>query len=212
MSTLRFVESRFLSLYVNELWMLALSAIAKCDELFVLCQPPKEGYLLWTLPEIQWHVSSILSDAANLSKLLAIPESRYRETEEEFRFRIERASALMESLGVPDYPELMKRAARNSIEHFDQHLDRASVAYETAKSSGKPTLYGMAISSRSAFSEDLFKLRVYVADERKFYNFDFEADLGKLHSECSDLVTRIQKLNPKSDGPAGLLLIGDRRA
>jgi hypothetical protein len=69
-------------------------------------------------------------------------------------------------------------------------------------------LYNMVLSSWSVFDKRSFPLKVYVADERKYFNLELVADLNALHEECSDLIARIRAFGAfkDGDGPGGMMV------
>ncbi len=65
----------------------------------------------------------------------------------------------------------------------------------------------MVLSSWKVFDKKAFPLKLYVADERKYYNLEWMADLNAIHKEASDLIARIRVIPAfaKLDGPGGLM-------
>ena len=70
------------------------------------------------------------------------------------------------------------------------------------------SLYNMVLSSWSVFDKKSLPLKVYVADERKYFNLELVADLNALHEECTDLVNRIRAIDAfkHGDGPGGMMV------
>jgi hypothetical protein len=66
----------------------------------------------------------------------------------------------------------------------------------------------MVLSSWKVFDKKAFPLKVYVADERKYFNLEWVADLNALHAECSNLIARIRDIPVfgKHEGPGGLMI------
>lgn len=206
----KFLGSSFFHVYFYELWGLAESISKKCDEVFSICPVPEEGGYIKIDPGLHGTIASLLAEAANLKKMLAVPEKAgFKETAEQFAFRVERTKTLNEALANPPLAEVSRVEARNSVEHFDQYLDRASLSLQLSESSESGmALYNMVLSSWTVFDKKLFPLKVYVADERKYFNLELVADLDALEKECTDLITRIRAVGAfkDNDGPGGLMV------
>jgi hypothetical protein len=195
---------------VFELWGLADSVAKKCAQVFEQCPvPEKDGYIKVD-PSIHSLIASLLAEAANVKKLLAVPtKPSFKETNDQFSFRVERTKLLNEALKSPSVVELSNVEARNSVEHFDQYLDRASLSFSVpGRSEPGFALYNMVLSSWKVFDKKAFPLKVYVANERKYFNLEWVADLSALHAECSNLIARIRSIPSfgKHEGPGGLMV------
>lgn len=205
-----FLESSFFHIYFHELWGLAESISKKCEEVFAACPTPKDGGYIKVDPALHSTIASLLGEAANLKKMLAIPEKiGFKETSEQFAFRVERTKVLNEALGYPPLVEISRVEARHSVEHFDQYLDRASLSLKPSDSSESGlALYNMVLSSWKVFDKKSFPLKLYVADERKYFNLELAADLNALSMECADLIARIRTIGAfkDGDGPGGLMV------
>lgn len=205
-----FLDSNFFHVYIFELWGLAESVTKKCTEVFEKCPAPeKDGYIKVD-PSIHWLIGSLLAESANIKKLLTIPtKASFKETKEQFDFRLERTRLLNEALGSPPIVELSSVGTRNSVEHFDQYLDRASVTFvQKDRSDPGFALYNMVLSSWNVFDKKAFPLKLYVADERKYYNLEWVADLNALFAECTDIIVRIRNIAEfgTQEGPGGLMI------
>ena len=69
-------------------------------------------------------------------------------------------------------------------------------------------LYNMVLSSWKVFDKKAFPLKLYIADERKYFNLEWVADLNALHAECSNLIARVRSIPAfgKQEGPGGLMV------
>ena len=140
-------HTKFAALYYHELWWLSLSIVEKCEALFEKATVPESGYLLQVDPKIHSTIASLLSDAANIKKLVVTQDAKLKgENGERFKLRKERSkelSSFIQSLGVT---ELLNHKVRNTLEHFDEYLDEAN--YDVSKQSfqGRPALYNVIIS------------------------------------------------------------------
>jgi hypothetical protein len=205
-----FIDNPFFHVYFHELWGLAESIANKCLDVFEKCPvPEKDGYIKVD-PALHAVISSLLAEAANLKKMLSVPDKpSFKETQEQFSFRVERTRLLNEALGFPHLSETSRAETRNSVEHFDQYLDRASLSLSPSDSAASGmALYNMALSSWAVFDKKSFPLKVYVADERKYFNLDYAADLNAIYSESADLIVRIRAVGAfrDTDGPGGLMV------
>ncbi len=204
------LDSPLFQVYFHELWGLADSISKKCFIVFEACPvPAKDGYIKID-PALHGVIAALLAEAANLKKMLAVPDRPgFKESEEQFAFRVGRTKLLNEALGYPDLSEISRAETRNSVEHFDQYLDRASLSLSASDGevSGM-ALYNMVLSSWAVFSEKSFPLKVYVADERKYFNLDYEADLSSINNESLDLIARIRAVGvfKNNEGPGGLMV------
>ena len=123
--TATFLDSSFFHIYLQELWGLAESISKKCSSVFSDCPVPTDGGYIKVDPTIHSTIESLPAEAANLKKMLTIPEKAARkETAEQFSFRCERTTLLSEALQFPPLVEVSRVETRNSVEHFDQYLDR----------------------------------------------------------------------------------------
>lgn len=142
--------------------------------------------------------------------MLSVPsKASFKETGEQFAFRKGRSAVMSEALASPPLVEISQVEARNSVEHFDQYLDRASLALSGSDAEGSGmALYNMVLSSWAVFEKKSFPLKVYIAEERKYYNLEHAADLGAIAAEADDLISRIRQLGAfsGSDGPGGLMV------
>lgn len=204
------LDSPLFSIYVHELWGRGTSVVKDCEVIFQKCPiPERDGYIKVD-PEVHSQIASVLAEAANIKKLLTVPlKPGFKEKNDEFEFRVERTKLLQASLGQPSIVEISSVEARNSVEHFDQYLDRANIALAPGATPGPGVaLYNMVLSSWKIFDKKAFPLKLYVADERRYYNLEWSADLNAIHKEAVDLVARVESLADFKDheGPGGLMV------
>jgi hypothetical protein len=204
------LDSPLFSIYVHELWGRATHVAKSCEAVFAKCPVPESGGYIQVDPDVHGQISSLLADAANIKKLITVPDRPgFKETNEQFAFRVERTSLLKGSLGDLKLSETTSVEARNSVEHFDQYLDRANLALAThAGSTPGTALYNMVLSSWNVFDKKVIPLKLYVASERRYYNLEWSADLNALHAEAVEVVARVRKLASFKDheGPGGLMV------
>jgi hypothetical protein len=203
-------DTKLFALYIHELWWLSHAIMTKTEKLFTEAKVPETGYVLQVSPELHSLIASVLSDAANLKKLIITPSVRLdRESGRQFRLRKARAAALMDLLAGIPLAELINVKVRNTLEHFDEYLDEANLTVSEAIT--PPSLmaaYNMVLSHWEVFSPRVYPIRVYISSERKFYNMKWSVDLGAMNAEASAIVARLLALPEFSDkeGPGALML------
>jgi len=108
-----FLDNPFFHVYFHELWGLAESISKKCLDVFEKCPvPAKDGYIKVD-PALHGVIASLLAEAANLKKILAVPDKpSFKETPEQFCFRAERTKLLNEALGFPTLSEISRAETR----------------------------------------------------------------------------------------------------
>jgi hypothetical protein len=203
-------DTKLFSLYIHELWWLANGIKQKTDRLFDETKVPDEGNLIQVSPELHSLIASVLSDAANLKKLLVTPSGRLNgESGRQFRLRRGRTQALTKMLEGIVLKELLNAKVRNTLEHFDEYLDEANLAVTEAKTPPSPmAAYNMVLSRWEVFNPRVYPIRVYIAEERKFYNMKWSVDLGEMNQESNAVIDRLTQFMGAAakDGPGGLML------
>ncbi len=186
-----------LGVYVHHLFALAKSVRDGCDLVFLLAPiPEKDGYIKVS-PELHARIDSVLIDAANLKKLVRTsPTKGKSESERTFRFRRLRTKLLAEYLSGLKLDAISEVKVRNSLEHFHEHLDKLGARLEAGEPPPQPVAaYNLAFSSwavpLTVANARCYPLRVYVANERSYYNFEVKVDLGLLREEASAILDRI---------------------
>lgn len=187
-------------MYALELWLLADNVREQCEKIFAATQlSPNETFLRHS-KEVHGLIASLLSDAANIKKLIRTQSSPLKgERNARYAMRQQRAKALNELLSGIVLDELLNSKIRNTLEHFDEYLDEAD---ELVTVTGHPTatlaMSNMVLSHWEHLAgEEIYPIRVYIASERKFYNMKYSIDLGKLYAESQLVVERL-KSHPKT--------------
>ncbi|MBS7463865.1 hypothetical protein KID95_24815 [Pseudomonas syringae] len=205
---MNFTDSLFHDLYYHELWWLSHSIKRKCEYVFKATVVPDEGYSIVVSAEVHSNISSLLSDAANIKKLFITPSAKLNgENRSLFKLRQERASVLSDFLGSLNIKEMLSPKVRNTLEHFDEYLDRAN--YEITKSAiqNRVAVYNIVLSHWEALSPRVYPLRLYISNERKFYNMQWSIDIGLLYVEASSIVEKLEGGNFLSGNEPGGLMI-----
>ncbi|CAK3162433.1 conserved hypothetical protein [Vibrio crassostreae] len=205
-----FENGKLSSLYFHELFWLASSIVSKSEKLFEDSKIPDSGYLIQVSPELHSLIASILSDAANIKKLLVTPSVKLKgESGAQARIRKERAKHLNEAIAPIEPKELFNHKVRNTLEHFDEYLDEANVKLTKSPKAPSPmAAYNMILSHWDAFSPRVYPVRLYISSERTFYNMKWSVNIGELHNEAKDIVEKLSKL-PRlgGNGEIGALML-----
>lgn len=182
-------------MYVLELWLLADNVREQCEKVFAATQTIPNETFLRVSKEVYGLIASVLSNAANIKKLLRARSSRRNgESKAMYALRQRRAQALNDLLKGIALDHLLDSKIRNTLEHFDEYLDEAD---ELLTIIGHPTatlaMSNMVLSHwQHLANESIFPIRVYIASERKFYNMKWSIDLGKVHAESLLIVERLK--------------------
>ena len=161
-------------------------------------------------PELHSLIASMLSDAANLKKLIVTPGNRSNgESGSQFRLRKARAAALRKAIEGISVTEMFNAKVRNTLEHFDEYLDEVNISLKNTKKAPSPVAaYNIVISHWEVTNPRVYPIRLYVASERKFYNMKWNVDIGSIYQEATAVAERLA-LHLKAstlDQPGGLLL------
>ena len=202
MSSAKAVNNSLLSsMYLLELWLLADNVREQCERIFQITQIGPGETFLRVSKEVHGLIASILSNAANIKKLLDTRASqRKHESKIAYAMRQRRSKALSDILNGIELEFLLESKVRNTLEHFDEYLDEAD---ELVTIKGHPTAT-LAVSNMvlshwdSMAGESIYPIRVYIVSERKFYNMKWSIDLGKIHAESLLIVERF-KSNPETE-------------
>lgn len=207
---IKFQDTKLFSLYFHELRWLAHSIQTKAEKLFAEAKVPDEGNVIQVNPELHSLIASILSDAANLKKLVVTPHTRLGgETGRLYRLRKARAAALREAIDGIQLVELLNSKIRNTLEHFDEYLDEANIAVSEATTPPSPmAAYNMVLSRWEVFTPPVYPVRLYISSERKFYNMKWSVDINAMHKEASAIVERLAHSDVfgKKESPGGLMV------
>jgi hypothetical protein len=204
-------DTKLFHIYFHELWALSHSIKNKCERLFSETKIPENNdMLIKVAPELHSIISSILSDAANIKKLLYVDASKGA-------FHQKRAATLRQFITPVHLEEMLNNKVRNSLEHFDEYLDKANRALTGDEDASSPLIagYNMLITHWEVIERitpqgedipELYPIRIYVSSERCFYNMKNKIDIGLINEEANVLLTHMQSLAVFSGDPGGLLV------
>lgn len=110
-----------------------------------------------------------------------------------------------------DIKEIKESKVRNTIEHFEEYLDNLNIGLESPKSKVKErhasAAYNMTFSDWQVINPEVYPIRLYIAKEKKLYNFEWSVDIGKIYSESLNIIERLKRLKQfKEEGAGGLLV------
>ncbi|WP_223530606.1 hypothetical protein [Pseudomonas sp. GL-R-19] len=200
-------HTKLATLYYHELWWLSLSIFEKCEKIFRDATLPESGYILEVNPKLHSTIASLLSDAANIKKLVATSDVKANgENGVRFKLRKERAKELSEFISSLNIKELLNHKVRNTLEHFDEYLDEANYDLSKKPFQGRMAVYNMIISHWEAMNPRVYPIRLYVSSEKKFYNMKWSVDIGLIHSEAKSIVDKLVLEIFPGQEPGGLML------
>lgn len=202
-------ETKLFSLYIYELWWLANGVLQKTERIFNEAEIPDSGYTIQVSPELHSLIASVLSEAANLKKLLVTPSVKLKgESGPQYRLRRARSAMLNQVLEGIQLSELLSAKVRNSLEHFDEYLDEANLKVSEAKNPPAPmAAYNMILSHWEAVTPRVYPIRLYISKERKFYNMKLSVDLDAMNKEAAAIAARLKTyMGAAEEGAGGLML------
>lgn len=204
------VLEHMVSLYVNELYWLLHSVKTKSESLFDRCKVPEKGWQIMVDMEAFSLIKSIVDDSAQVANLISPSPQRKNEPEAKGVYRIERAKYLRGLIGEKLPAEILRQDVRDSLEHFDERLDRLTHRVsKNIKKKGRAIAHNMVISEKSAFNPFPYPLRVYISAERVFYSLDWRVNIGRIYQECCSMIENLKSTETikKTEEPGGLLLM-----
>lgn len=205
---MNFNDSLFNDVYYYELKWLSYSIKTKCEHVFNIVSIPDEGYLIQVNAEVHSNIFSLLSDAANLKKLiLTSGVKKTGENGARFKLRKERASVLSDFLKSLNIKEMLNPKVRNTLEHFDEYLDKANYEVTQSAPQNKLAAYNVVLSHWDAISPRVYPLRLYISSEKKFYNMQWGIDIGLIYLEACSILEKLEGgKSPVSTEPGGLMI------
>lgn len=191
------------SLYNIEIVHHAYYIIKWCEEIFDGYSQSDNESFYFSAGHIHNKIYTILTSAANISKMIKpnIKRKKINGRLESKKFqerRIERKDfydILFDGIKIT---EIHKKQVRNTIEHFDEKLDKLSVnSFPYDVNNRTAGLYNFSISNLEMFkpftkehggaAEELYPIKCYIADEKVFYNFGQKIDLQKIYDEANNI-------------------------
>jgi len=171
---------------------------------------PENGYYF----QIKYHVHSlindILSDAANIKKLITIPTQKTRgESPKQFQIHVERSKFLQDKIKGVEISELKSIKVRNTLQHFDEYLDEVNLeASEGKLRLHQVAVYNFVMSHWEAINPRPYPIRLYICAEKTYYNMKASVNLGKIYIEASRIneVIRGEIRKDNDSDPGGFMI------
>jgi len=203
---MRVENTKLYHLYFFELFWLASGIIKNCENIFEEARLPDSGsHFMQISPEIHERIVNVLMNSANIKKFLKKPKKQKNRFS---KFKKQRSSILWSALKGIKLNEILKNRVRNSLEHFDNYLDKTNIKFNDVSPTEPMAAYNMIFSDWDVTTPRVYPVRLYIANERKFYNLEGSADIGKIYEEAQDIICCLRKTNiiPEDDGPCGLMV------
>jgi len=197
MKTTEFASSRLLKVYTEELYWLCEQIDLKCEKLFKFHSAMPNEFSVSADIEGLDLVYSILSYAAKAQEII-FNFSKNKEKLHEGRAKY--IQGLLQPLALK---EMLNKKVRNTIEHFGEYLDVANEVHTAFRAPKKYAVaFNLVISHWNRFDDQafpfslykipqldlpLYPVRVYVSDEKVFYNLDWSIELAVVHKEAIDI-------------------------
>lgn len=205
-----FDELRLNFIYMHELWWLTESIKRRCEELFRETPLPDEGYYFKMEYRIHSLINDILSDAANLKKLITIPTRKTQsESPKQFEVHVERSKFLQGIIKGLEISELKSVKVRNTLQHFDEYLDEANIeASEGKLKAHQMAVYNFVMSHWEAINPRPYPIRLYICAEKTYYNMKASVNLEKIYVEASRIneVMRSEIKRESDSEPGGFMI------
>jgi hypothetical protein len=208
------IQSKMISVYLHELFYLCLSVKRECEEIFLEAKIPEKGYMIQVSPVLHSRINSVLIYSANIKKLISTPENKgKKESTRRYQLRKQRESMFSEFLNGIEIKEINNNKVRNTIEHFEEYLDELNLELENEtneiKAKHNSAAYNMTFSEWQVINPAVYPLRLYIANEKKLYNFDWSIDIGKIYNESLEILRRVKTLRQfeNDDDEIGGMLI-----
>ncbi len=195
--------------YIEELFWLSTSIKEKCEELWNIEKLPDKGYTIKVDLKTMSIVKSIVDDTFQLKNILWPRGAIKTEKQQTKEFRNKRGSTIRKIFDDLDLSEIKNENIRNSLEHFDERLDKYNLELkQKLNKKGLNIIFNMILSEREAINPFPIPFRVLIIKEKSLYNFNFKLDLDKVYSECSQIVERLINMPERKNikEPGGLFL------
>ncbi len=202
------IDYKLFAIYIHELFRLADEIKNNCEKIFNDTKVHEDKKMIQVSPKVHSNIIYVLINAANLKKLVFTHSDKSKnESKQLYEFRIERSRILRELLDGIEITEIRNNRVRNTLEHFDEYIDKENIKFKNTEGTLRAA-YNMTLTEWDIFNPRLYPIRLYIANERKFYNMGFSIDIGKIYEEAEAIIERLNNLDyiRRLDGPGGLLI------
>ncbi|MFL1616451.1 hypothetical protein GHT89_17865 [Acinetobacter baumannii] len=208
------LESDLMSIYIQELYSLCEGINRECEEIFKEATVSSDHNTMSVSPVLHNRIYSVLIYAANIKKLaFPVRHKKAKEKTATYKLRNQRADLFEKILENVSIKEIHNNKVRNTLEHFDEYLDEANVVLNTEHKKRKLAeehgyaAYNLSLSRWNVFDRKIYPIRVYIAEEKTFYNLKWSIDIGKIDSEARAILDCINALELSKEKKSGGLLI-----
>ncbi|TDL96675.1 hypothetical protein ERX27_07415 [Macrococcus brunensis] len=142
--------------------------------------------------------SSIFVHCGNIRKLL-IPSKRAKgEAKYIYDYRVRRTENLKQIISLSDLEEITNSKIRNTIEHYDEKLDKISLGVENKKLKKHydAVISNTILSSKSVIEGRVLYLKTYFIDTAIYKNLDFESNIKSVYKEAQYINNELIKHYP----------------
>jgi len=201
----RILGSPLSGAYLTELYWLARDTVETCDAVFSAAAPPPDQTSSYIKVDhvLQANIYRILNNAARIRALVKDrPRREHQQSAAQYAIQEQRTHWLSTVVTGIDLSEVAHARVRNSLEHFDEYLDQTALRFSEASITGRALLpFDMTLGRDGSLDQfadggSVYPLRVYLAEERIFVNCGHKVDLGKIATECLEVVDRLTELVP----------------
>lgn len=205
------IIAKLKAIYFHELGFQCTAVRDNCEKVFEY-PPPPPGERNFVIEPAKLHVAigNALTAAANVKKLLddKRPRNERNESVGAHELRQARAQMLMAELEGVSLDEILKVSVRNSLEHFDEYLDKENIRLN-GQLVPSVVLYNVGVShiDNVVFDEGpTLHIRTYETTTQTFFNLGRSISLGKVHDEAVAILARLidRKLIP-ANGTTGVM-------
>lgn len=197
--------------YIHELYSLCEAIVRETDEIFSEAVIPEKYESIQVSPVLHSRINSVLLYSANIKKLIKTPKTRRNnESKKRFELRQQRNEIFDDLLKNIEINEIFNSKVRNTLEHFEEHLDKLNLKLSEPNSKIKNeysgAVYNIAFSDWKALKYDVYPIRLYIVKEQKFYNFEWSIDIGKIAKEAKEIKNRLEQIKDFKDKDSGGLI------
>ncbi len=208
--------------YLTELHRLATDIVVSLEAALAAVPVPQPGSGLITVNhEVHRHILNALGAGARLKGLCFDRSKGYKQTDLEHKILLRRAAWVRELLVGIDLAPLKEAQVRNTLEHFDEYVDRLALeAYEGDISMPALVPVDMALSSRNLLSQfaigneepTMYWVRIYISDEKCFINCGHEVRVEPLRLTAGSIRDRLGPLlgNAAEHDGSSMLVLTER--
>lgn len=130
--------------------------------------------------------SSIFVHCGNIRKLL-VPSNRMKgESKYVYEYRVKRTENFKKIISLSNIKEITNSKIRNTIEHYDEKLDKINIDIEREKLQKQydAVISNMILSSNRVIKGRILYLKTFFVDTTIYKNLDFESNIKLIYNEA----------------------------